>query len=282
MTQPLVSFTASDGQTLYLKRRGHGRPAVFLHGWTSTHADWTHTTTALADDIESFAWDARAHAGHLLQGQAASVQRMADDLDELIAHFGLQRPLLIGHSMGVLTIWEYIKRHGTALIGGLCLIDQSPKLLTDEDWSFGIYGDFDVLRNRWFIARQREDFAESVLELAAGGHNPRMRERYAREPEKFQRVREHLVALDQPALTACWESLTATDFRPALALIDRPTLLVYGAQSNFYSQATARHVAAAIHGSRLEIYAGTDHNPHFWQRDRFVADLRALLQALDD
>lgn len=281
MPHPLVRFTASDGQSIHLKRRGHGRPLVLLHGWTSSHADWAHVTTALAGECESFAWDARAHAGHPLTGAPATVARMADDLAELIAHFALVRPVLVGHSMGVLTIWEYLRRHGGAAIAGLCLIDQSPKLVTDAGWRHGIYGDFDAIRARWFAARQREDFAEAVLELAAGGHNRRMAERYAREPEKFQRSREHLRGLDAAALTACWLTLAAGDWRAVLPTIAVPTLLVYGAESNFYAAATAAWVQAQIPGAQRLSYPGADHSPHFWHRDRFVTDLRGLLARVD-
>ncbi|HMX54034.1 MAG TPA: alpha/beta hydrolase, partial [Plasticicumulans sp.] len=173
-----------DGQCLRVVRRGTqagGRPVVCLHGWTSTHADWTHWTQALAGAHPSFAWDARAHADVPLTGAPATLERMADDLDALIRHYALERPLLLGHSMGALTIWMHALRHPGTAIGGYGLIDQTPKLVTGVGWRFGIYGDFSAQRNRWFIARQREDFAEAVLELTADGLNARARERYERE-----------------------------------------------------------------------------------------------------
>ena len=271
-----------DGQCLRVVRRGTqagGRPVVCLHGWTSTHADWTHWTQALAGAHPSFAWNARAHADVPLTGAPATLERMADDLDALIRHYALERPLLLGHSMGALTIWMHALRHPGTAIGGYGLIDQTPKLVTGAGWRFGIYGDFSAQRNRWFIARQREDFAEAVLELTADGLNARARERYEREPAKFQRSRDWLAGLAHAALTECWCSLAGADLRSALARLHAPVLLVYGDESNFYTAETARWVQAQIPHARLETYAGADHCPHFWQRDRFLGELRALLAA---
>jgi pimeloyl-ACP methyl ester carboxylesterase len=73
----------------------------------------------------------------------ATVQRMAQDLRDLLQHFKLSDVTLVGHSMGALTIWEYIRQFGTDGLSRLCLIDQSPKLVTDATWSLGVYGDFD-------------------------------------------------------------------------------------------------------------------------------------------
>lgn len=64
-----------------------------------------------------------------------------------------------------------------------------------------------------------------------------------------------------------------------LATITLPALLIYGGESNFYRCATARLVASHIANAVLHIYEGTDHSPHQWQRDRFVADLLAFTGA---
>jgi pimeloyl-ACP methyl ester carboxylesterase len=79
-------------------------------------------------------------------------------------------------------------------------------------------------------------------------------------------------------LIRCWQSLTAADYRDVLARISLPTLLVYGGQSNFYGGETARYVADTIPNAILNIYEGSDHSPHQWQRERFV---RELLEFID-
>ena len=179
--------------------------------------------------------------------------------------------------MGALTIWEYIRQFGCDRLAALCLIDQSPKLMTDSDWTHGVYGDFGHDRNAAFIQRLEQDFAEAVLRLAAEGNNARARESYARDSRGFQRVREYLARLRSQPLIEIWRSLSQADYREVLPAISVPTLLVHGDESHFYSVALARYVSRRIPDARLHIYEGTDHSPHLWQRERFIADLRGFL-----
>ncbi|MCK6411647.1 MAG: alpha/beta hydrolase [Azonexus sp.] len=274
MTPLMTHFLADDGEKIHLQISGEGTPLILLHGWTSSHQEWFPFLPELNAHHRVYRWDARGHGGHrLAHPGSATVERMARDLKNLIDHYGLENATAVGHSMGALTLWQYLRDHGTHGLGKLCLIDQSPRLLTGDDWDHGIYGDFGVDRNRQLIDWLREDFAEGVLKLTALGLNQRAREKYEANASGWQRSRAALQAQDPEPLIHCWESLTAADYRDVLANIPLPTLLVYGGQSNFYRSETARYVAATIPNAILNIYDGTDHSPHQWQRERFVREL---------
>lgn len=267
-------FVADDGEKIHLEIAGTGSPLVMLHGWTASHQEFSPVVAALAAQHRVFRWDARGHGGHrLVATTPPTVARMARDLANLLAHYALTDVVLVGHSMGALTTWEYLRAFGTRGIRKLCFIDQSPKLVTDEVWKLGIYGDFDRRRSDAFEAELHADFAEAVLRLAAHGKNARARETYARNTRGWQRVRETLSRLDPAPLIATWASLVAADYRDVLTGIDVPTLLVWGGESNFYDLATAHYVNERIGGSALHVYDDTDHSPHQWQRERFERDL---------
>ena len=137
-------FVADDGETIHLEIAGTGPPLVMLHGWTASHQEWSPVVAALGAKHRVFRWDARGHGGHrLATATRPTVARMAQDLANLLAHYALTDVVLVGHSMGALTTWEYLRAFGTGGIRNLCFIDQSPKLVTDDDWKLGIYGDFD-------------------------------------------------------------------------------------------------------------------------------------------
>lgn len=271
-------FVADDGERIHIEVAGAGAPLVLLHGWTASHQEWSPLVAALARRHRVIRWDARGHGGHpLCTATPPTVQRMAQDLANLRDHFAWQDAVLVGHSMGALTIWEYLRRFDSAGLRKLCLIDQSPKLVTDDEWRLGIYGDFDRRRADDFAAALGCDFAESVLRLAAHGQNARARRKYDENAKGWQRVRETLQKLDPAPLIETWASLTAADYRAVLPTIDVPTLLVWGGQSNFYDLATARYVHQHIRGSLLHVYEDTDHSPHQWQRERFERDLLAFI-----
>jgi pimeloyl-[acyl-carrier protein] methyl ester esterase len=52
-----------------------------------------------------------------------------------------------------------------------------------------------------------------------------------------------------------------------------PTLLVYGAKSNFYGPEVARYVAEHLPSAILELHPDAGHSPHLEQPERFVDDL---------
>lgn len=271
-------FLADDGECLHVQVSGEGPPVILLHGWTSSHRDWNPFVDALSAHHQVLRWDARGHATHPLQTVSLpTVQRMARDLANLLDHWQLARAVLVGHSMGALTLWQYLQDFGSARVAGVVIVDQSPRLVTDATWQNGIYGDFDAARNAAFIRELEADFPEAVLRLTAFGRNEEVRRRYTAQPESFDSARRWLGRLHHAALIACWRTLTAADYRSVLPAIDVPALLVYGAESNFYRRETAEWVAATIPAAQLTVVPGADHSPHLHDRARFAADLDRFL-----
>ena len=270
----MTHFLADDGEKIHVKISGEGPPMVLLHGWTSSHRDWNPFLAAFEPAHRVFRWDARGHGGHHLEtASVPTVARMARDLQNLLDHHQLDQVIVAGHSMGALTLWQYLRDFGDSRLAKLIFIDQSPRLVTDAGWPNGICGDFDAARNARFIDDLETDFAEAVLRLVAFGHNARARQLYEENGPGIQSARQRLASFDARALIDCWKSLTAADYRDVLPTIGVPALLVYGGASNFYSTATAHYVRDHIPDARLHIYPDVDHAPHLWEKERFVRDV---------
>ena len=278
----MTHFLADDGAKIHVKISGEGSPIIMLHGWTSSHQEWFPFLSALNAKHRVYRWDARGHGGHHLEGKTPpTTERMARDLANLIAHFHIEKATLVGHSMGALTLWQYIRDFGTEKLARACFIDQSPKLLTDDTWSHGIYGNFDDRKSQEMMSWLHDDFAEAVLKLTAFGLNTRATEKYLAGASGWEKSRTALRAQNPGPLIDCWASLAAADYRDVLSRIDVPSMLVYGGESNFYGQDTAHYVANQIPNAILHIYEGTDHSPHQWQRERFAQDLMAFIDQSD-
>lgn len=272
---------SSDQHPIRYVSLGRGQAVIFLHGWTSGAREWLPFANELSDHQHTFCWNTRGHGQHPPPPlESMQISRLADDLEALLEQHAIRDAILVGHSMGALISWEYIRNYGLNRLAGLCIIDQSPKLVTDNNWPLGIYGDFDNERNQSFIQRLDENFAEGVLELAANGFNVRSRENYERNSRGFQQMREYLQALNGPALTRCWDSLTQQDYRDLLPQIDRPVLMIYGDSSQFYSHEVAEWIEAQLPYPELHVYSQADHSPHLWHKEQFTHHLRQWIHSL--
>jgi len=91
----------SDGIKLHYARTSLGlRPVVFLHGMTDNGSIWGQLAAALYQKYDIFLPDARGHG--LSQGGDIeySLTAMTDDAANFIRLLELDRPVVIGHSMG--------------------------------------------------------------------------------------------------------------------------------------------------------------------------------------
>ena len=108
MTTTDVARTASgtgeyadvNGINLYYERHGSGRPLVLLHGGLGSGEMFGPALTALAAGHEVILPDLQGH------GRTADIDRpidprlMADDIAALISHLGLEKPDVVGYSLG--------------------------------------------------------------------------------------------------------------------------------------------------------------------------------------
>jgi pimeloyl-ACP methyl ester carboxylesterase len=106
-------------------------PVVFLHGGCLTAHSWDLVCLALRRDHRCFALDQRGHGQSewspgLEYGTAAHV----GDLEGFLEHLGLERPVLVGQSLGGINALAYASRHAGEL-AGLVLVDVAPDVQAD-------------------------------------------------------------------------------------------------------------------------------------------------------
>lgn len=283
-------FRADDGEHVHVHIQGQGPPIVLLHEWASNHRIWDLIAHRLADSFQVLRWDARGHGGHPRHVKTPlTVSRLAEDLGQLIRHYGLVRPIVVGHSMGALALWEFVRLRGCddpggmglggMGLGGMGIVDMTPKPVTDDAWHLGVFGDWPADANRRFVEAMGRDFVSAVLDFMARGW--RRRDALATRPlgmPNVDRVRRLLAGLDPEPLIDVWDDLMAGDWRPVLPRSRVPTLLIFGQASNFYGVETAEFVGGAIPNATLHVYQDADHHPHLCNPARFTGDLARFAQ----
>lgn len=102
-TWPDHYIRANDASLHYYRTGGDKPPIVLLHGFTDNALCWTRLARVLEAEYDVIMVDARYHG--LSEGPATgfSGQLRADDTAAFIQALHLERPFLLGHSMGAAT-----------------------------------------------------------------------------------------------------------------------------------------------------------------------------------
>jgi N-formylmaleamate deformylase len=97
---------------LHYYRTGGNKPSVVMvHGFTDNALYWTNTTLALEGVYDVIMYDARGHgASDRAKGQFGEQDRVTDLL-RVIQALKLEKPGLVGHSMGAATIARAIAQN---------------------------------------------------------------------------------------------------------------------------------------------------------------------------
>ena len=86
-------------------------PFVFVHGWTCNHRDFAPQVEHFGRRHRVIAVDLRGHGASDAPQQRYTVPGFADDVAWLCAQLGVDRPVLVGHSMGGAIVLEVAARH---------------------------------------------------------------------------------------------------------------------------------------------------------------------------
>jgi pimeloyl-ACP methyl ester carboxylesterase len=99
-TKGTGNYADVNGINLYYETHGSGRPLILLHGGLGSGEMFGPIIPALAANHQVIAVDLQGH------GRTADIDRpidtrlMADDIAALIDHLGLEKPDIVGYSLG--------------------------------------------------------------------------------------------------------------------------------------------------------------------------------------
>ncbi len=116
-------YLIADDTTLHIIEWGDsGTPIICIHGLTANAFCYQPIADELANEHRVIAYDLRGRGDSDKPEDGYSVPIHAADLAELIDELGLQRPIIIGHSLGAL-IALYFAAHHPDKLSKLVLID---------------------------------------------------------------------------------------------------------------------------------------------------------------
>jgi non-heme chloroperoxidase len=271
-------LTTSDGAEIFYRDWGNGPPVVLSHGWPLNADSWESQMLLLAGHgYRVVAHDRRGHGRSTQTWHGNEMNTYADDLAALIDHLDLRDVALVGFSAGGGEVCRYVGRHGTDRLARVALVSSvTPFLLRTHDNPSGVPLEaFDRLR-----AASLTDRSQLYRELANGpffGHD-----RPGANVSEGIRQRFWLQALQSGHRSAfeCIAALSATDFRPDLAALDVPALVIHGEDDQIVpAEIGGRAAAALLSDVTLVTYPGAPHGLTETHAERLGEDLLAFVRS---
>lgn len=204
---------------------GSGPDVVLIPGFASSREVWR----VEADRLKA------THRVHLVQlagfagepwshGDGQFVQPMADELARYVREAGLERPTVVGHSMGGMTAVLLAQQHPD-LVGRVMSVDSLPffSALFGPQVTVETARPFADQAAAGMLAADQTGFRASQAQGAPG---------LARDPATQAAMVEWSVQSDRRALASAIREVMTTDLRPGLAAMTTPVWAVYAADAD--------------------------------------------------
>jgi pimeloyl-ACP methyl ester carboxylesterase len=201
-----------DRQMVHYEVFGHGRPVIFLHGWLGSWRYWFPTMERVAEHFRTYSFDFWGFGESRRKSTYESIQNYSDQVIRFLDELGIDRVLLVGHSMGGMVALKTAINHPrrisrVAAVGAPIVGDSLSWLLklTDRPIMADAFA-----RVPWF---RRFMFSQFLGET----NDPHVHE-----------ILDDSVKSSSTTLRNAVGSMWRTDLRPELPRLTVPTLIVHG------------------------------------------------------
>jgi 3-oxoadipate enol-lactonase len=234
-----------------------GAPALLLlHGWMATAAlNWYSALTYLGAHFRVVAPNLRGHGRRGKASPPFSVEGCASDLAALIGELRLQKPVVVGYSMGGAVAQVLARRHGQ-LLGGLALCATAANFAHRLSLrpAVQVLGKLGAT-----AARAWPEGAAAFLAWRLARHDLALASKGVRRQEPAAGTYEERLESDLAAFIEAGAELNAYDSSPWLPTLNVPAAVVVTARDEVVSPWRQRALASLIPGARAyEVDAGHD------------------------
>ncbi|MCW5803051.1 MAG: alpha/beta hydrolase [Deltaproteobacteria bacterium] len=234
---------------------GKGPPVILVPGLGCPASVWDTTIAHLLGSREVHTITAAGFAGTASIGKPP-VATVREQLAAYIRDKKLERPIVIGHSMGgFLALW--LAEAEPELVGGVVVVDAGATMGGgDPAWEP--------------VARKQRD---AYLAMPRTEFEATLRKRFSAmfgDPAKHEAIIAAVTRSDQKAYAAAYWELNTIDLRPQLGKIRAPVLAIFAASaSHEYHRAQLKGIA------RLDVVVVAK-SKHFVMQDQPAEFFRAL------
>jgi pimeloyl-ACP methyl ester carboxylesterase len=258
--QTVGHYIEVDGLRTYYEEAGDGYPLLCFHAACQDTLMYRHVLDGLSDEFRVLAVDAPSHAKTLEPngGEFRNLTQHAEFNERFIEVLGLDRPVIVGCSMGGNLVLEMASRRPDAYAA---VVSSEGADFTPTMSQFLL--DMLLLNGQQIV----ECYAESLT----GDRTP---------PDRSREVVWQIRRVNPEVMVGDLTGYAGFDKRDAVGSITSPVLLVRGDGDWLVSQEQVEATSARIPRSRIAVLTGTGHYPMIENPFEFNETLRGFLQTL--
>lgn len=254
--------------SLAFLEHGAGPPVVVLHGLFGSARNWTSIARRLGGTHHVFALDLRNH-GDSPWDDDVGFAAMAGDVRQFIDQRGLERPVVIGHSLGGKVAMVLALTHAES-VGGLVAVDIAP---VTYEGSFLSY--IDAMRAMDLTRVTRRADADAMLADVVP------------DPGVRAFLLQNLDLTDSPrwrinldALAAGMDTMGGFPYFDEARTFGGRTLFIGGGKSDYLRSEHHATIRRWFPAAAIETIDGAGHWVHAERPDDFIARVTAFLDAV--
>lgn len=203
----------SDGVRIHYLDAGSGQAIVFIPGWMMPAWIWQKQIDELSRRYRVIAIDPRSQGKSDTPASGHLPETRARDYKDVIDQLHLEKPVLVGWSMGCGELLSYVEEFGGRNVGGLVLVDGLLPASRNPDLSHALA--------EWTELLQRDRAGESSVIAHAMFKKP--------QPEAYvEKLNQAMLRVPtDTVVTLIHNMMSVTGYQKAFAKIDRPMLFAY-------------------------------------------------------
>jgi non-heme chloroperoxidase len=249
----------ASGVTLHFDDIGSGPPVVLLHGMLMSGQFFRRQVHALSSRYRLVIPDMRGHGRSEKVLHGHTVANYARDLKALLEHLNVERPVLVGWSMGAMVAYEYLKLVGQEAVAGLAIVDQPPSDFAWDGYEFGL-----------LTPQSLAGFVEDVqMDLRAVAQSFADLMLHAPGPDDTTWMVEEITMVPPAVASTILVNQTLRDDREFIATLQLPTLVLFGRDDKVTSPEAGTYIAGQIPGAQLHIFERSSHCPFYEEPELF-------------
>ncbi len=239
---------------------GDGPALIILHGLFGSARNWSTIARHLASSHRVIALDLRNHGDSPWAGTMTYAE-MAEDVAEFIAASGLDRPSVLGHSMGgKVAMTLALGRH--VALGKLVVVDIAP---VPYDGGFGDY----VEAMSAVDLRSVDRRADADAALAGTVDDPALRAFLLQN--LIARDGSYVWRINLPAIGAGLPGLSDFSLTDPASAFAGAALFIAGGRSRYVAAGHHATIRRLFPGAEISVLDGAGHWPHAEQPEKFIA-----------